>query len=67
MTEEYEVIGGSNRKAFQARSRVVGLATFVFAAGAIAHLGRTASRESIELLDEVSTKAVTVHAYADAL
>lgn len=65
------VDGGSHRSAFKSRSRVVGLATFVLAAGAIATLGRSAVRpgEAPELLDEVrsSAKAVTVRAYADAL
>ena len=41
-----------------------------FAAGALAHLGRTAQRPgAAELLDEVAASSgkPTVHAYADAL
>ena len=39
----YEAVE-SPRAAFRSRSRVVGAATFLFAAGALAHLGRTAQR-----------------------
>ncbi|KAH8080455.1 hypothetical protein JL720_9151 [Aureococcus anophagefferens] len=65
----YEAVD-SPRAAFRSRSRVVGAATFLFAAGALAHLGRTAQRPgAAELLDEVAASSgkPTVHAYADAL
>jgi len=43
MQSAYEAVD-SPRAAFRSRSRVVGAATFLFAAGALAHLGRTAQR-----------------------
>ena len=67
--QDYEAVD-SPRAAFRSRSRVVGAATFLFAAGALAHLGRTAQRPgAAELLDEVAASSgkPTVHAYADAL
>ena len=69
MQSAYEAVD-SPRAAFRSRSRVVGAATFLFAAGALAHLRRTAQRPgAAELLDEVAASSgkPTVHAYADAL
>ena len=52
MQSAYEAVD-SPRAAFRSRSRVVGAATFLFAAGALAHLGRTAQRPgAAELLPD---------------